>query len=99
MGISEKLLPGTIINATAVYKVTDDFTIKDTIQIRVSCKASDVTYKIGADGTVTLRCTGVLSSFKGITVDGKALIQGKIIQQYPVLQLLHSMLIISNHCL
>ena len=73
----EKLLPGTIINATAVYKVTDDFTIKDTIQIRVSCKASDVTYKIGADGTVTLRCTGVLSSFKGITVDGKALIQGK----------------------
>ena len=73
----EKLLPGTIINATAVYKVTDDFTIKDTIQIRVSCKAADVTYKIGADGTVTLRCTGVLSSFKGITVDGKALIQGK----------------------
>lgn len=73
----EKLLPGTIINATAVYKVTDDFTIKDTIQIRVSCKAEDVTYKIGADGTVTLRCTGVLSSFKGITVDGKALIQGK----------------------
>lgn len=73
----KKLLPGTIINATAVYKVTDDFTIKDTIQIRVSCKASDVTYKIGADGTVTLRCTGVLSSFKGITVDGKALIQGK----------------------
>lgn len=73
----EKLLPGTIINATAVYKVTDDFTIKDTIQIRVSCKASDVTYKIGADGTVTLRCTGVLSSFKSITVDGKALIQGK----------------------
>ena len=73
----EKLLPGTIINATAVYKVTDDFTIKDTIQIRVSCKASDVTYKIGADGTVTLRCTGVLNSFKGITVDGKALIQGK----------------------
>ncbi len=73
----EKLLPGTIINATAVYKVTDDFIIKDTIQIRVSCKASDVTYKIGADGTVTLRCTGVLSSFKGITVDGKALIQGK----------------------
>ena len=73
----EKLLPGTIINATAVYKVTDDFTIKDTIQIRVSCKASDVTYKIGADGTVTLRCTGVLSSFKGITVDGKSLIQGK----------------------
>lgn len=73
----EKLLPGTIINATAVYKVTDDFTIKDTIQIRVSCKAADVTYKIGADGTVTLRCTGVLSSFKGITVDGKSLIQGK----------------------
>lgn len=73
----EKLLPGTIINATAVYKVTDDFTIKDTIQIRVSCKAADVTYKIGADGTVTLRCTGVLSSFKSITVDGKALIQGK----------------------
>lgn len=73
----EKLLPGTIINATAVYKVTDDFTIKDTIQIRVSCKVADVTYKIGADGTVTLRCTGVLSSFKGITVDGKALIQGK----------------------
>lgn len=73
----EKLLPGTIINATAVYKVTDVFTIKDTIQIRVSCKAADVTYKIGADGTVTLRCTGVLSSFKGITVDGKALIQGK----------------------
>ena len=73
----EKLLPGTIINATAVYKVTDDFTIKDTIQIRVSCKAADVTYKIGADGTVTLRCTGVLSSFKGITIDGKALIQGK----------------------
>ena len=73
----EKLLPGTIINATAVYKVTDDFTIKDTIQIRVSCKAADVIYKIGADGTVTLRCTGVLSSFKGITVDGKALIQGK----------------------
>lgn len=73
----EKLLPGTIINATAVYKVTDDFTIKDTIQIRVSYKAADVTYKIGADGTVTLRCTGVLSSFKGITVDGKALIQGK----------------------
>ncbi len=73
----EKLLPGTIINATAVYKVTDDFNIKDTIQIRVSCKAADVTYKIGADGTVTLRCTGVLSSFKGITVDGKALIQGK----------------------
>lgn len=73
----KKLLPGTIINATAVYKVTDDFTIKDTIQIRVSCKAADVTYKIGADGTVTLRCTGVLSSFKGITVDGKALIQGK----------------------
>ena len=73
----EKLLPGTIINATAVYKVTDDFTIKDTIQIRVSCKAADVTYKIGADGTVTLRCTGVLSSFKGITVDGKALIRGK----------------------
>lgn len=73
----EKLLPGTIINATAVYKVTDDFTIKDTIQIRVSCKAVDVTYKIGADGTVTLRCTGVLSSFKGITVDGKSLIQGK----------------------
>lgn len=73
----EKLLPGTIINATAVYKVTDDFTIKDTIQIRVSCKAADVSYKIGADGTVTLRCTGVLSSFKGITVDGKALIQGK----------------------
>ena len=73
----EKLLPGTIINATAVYKVTDDFTIKDNIQIRVSCKAADVTYKIGADGTVTLRCTGVLSSFKGITVDGKALIQGK----------------------
>lgn len=73
----EKLLPGTVINATAVYKVTDDFTIKDTIQIRVSCKAADVTYKIGADGTVTLRCTGVLSSFKGITVDGKALIQGK----------------------
>lgn len=73
----KKLLPGTIINATAVYKVIDDFTIKDTIQIRVSCKASDVTYKIGADGTVTLRCTGVLSSFKGITVDGKALIQGK----------------------
>lgn len=73
----EKLLPGTIINATAVYKVTDVFTIKDTIQIRVSCKAADVTYKIGADGTVTLRCTGVLSSFKSITVDGKALIQGK----------------------
>ncbi len=73
----EKLLPGTIINATAVYKVTDDFTIKDTIQIRVSCKAADVTYKIGADGTVTLHCTGVLSSFKGITVDGKSLIQGK----------------------
>lgn len=73
----EKLLPGTIINATAVYKVTDDFTIKDAIQIRVSCKAADVTYKIGADGTVTLRCTGVLSSFKSITVDGKALIQGK----------------------
>lgn len=73
----EKLLPGTIINATAVYKVTDDFTIKDTIQIRVSCKAADVTYKVGADGTVTLRCTGVLSSFKGITVDGKALIRGK----------------------
>ena len=73
----EKLHPGTIVTAIAVYKVTEDLTITNTIQIRVSCSATNGSYQLGSNDTVTIRCTGVLSAFHGLSVDGKALTQGQ----------------------
>ena len=73
----EKLHPGTIVTAIAVYKVTEDLTITNTIQIRVSCSVTNGSYQLGSNDTVTIRCTGVLSAFHGLSVDGKALTQGQ----------------------
>ena len=73
----EKLHPGTIVTAIAAYKVTEDLTITNTIQIRVSCSATNGSYQLGSNDTVTIRCTGVLSAFHGLSVDGKALTQGQ----------------------
>ena len=73
----EKLHPGTIVTAIAAYKVTEDLTITNTIQIRVSCSVTNGSYQLGSNDTVTIRCTGVLSAFHGLSVDGKALTQGQ----------------------
>lgn len=73
----EKLLPGTIVTAIAAYKVTEDLTITDTIQIKVSCSATNGSYQLGSNDAATIRCTGVLSAFHGLSVDGKALTQGQ----------------------
>lgn len=73
----EKLHPGTIVTAIAAYKVTEDLTITNTIQIRVSCSVTNGSYQLGSNDTVTIRCTGILSAFHGLSVDGKALTQGQ----------------------
>ena len=73
----EKLHPGTVVTAIAAYKVTEDLTITNTIQIRVSCSVTNGSYQLGSNDTVTIRCTGVLSAFHGLSVDGKALTQGQ----------------------
>lgn len=73
----EKLLPGTIVTAIAAYKVTEDLTITDTIQIKVSCSATNGSYQLGSNDAVTIRCTGVLSAFRRLSVDGKTLVQGQ----------------------
>lgn len=73
----EKLLPGTIVTAIATYKVTEDLTITDTIQIKVSCSATNGSYQLGSNDAATIRCTGVLSAFHGLLVDGKPLTQGQ----------------------
>lgn len=73
----EKLHPGTIVTAIAAYKVTEDLAITNTIQIRVSCSVTNGSYQLGSNDTVTIRCTGVLSAFHGLSVDGKALTQGQ----------------------
>lgn len=59
----------------AVYEDTDNYE-QYRIQMEISKEAeiidsaTDCTYTIGKDDCVVIKCTGVLSEFKGVTMDG-----------------------------
>ncbi len=74
---SEKdLLPGTVTEATASHKLTENRSITTKIQVKVFCSATSANHTLGTDDAAVIRCTGILSAFHGLTVDGKALTEG-----------------------
>ncbi len=70
-----KLIPGGVLVTEAVYEDTDNYE-QYRIQMEISKEAeiidsaTDCTYTIGKDDCVVIKCTGVLSEFKGVTMDG-----------------------------
>ena len=71
------LQPGTVVDAVAKYRLTEDLTITTSVRVKVSCSATSAVHKSGTSNPAVIRCTGVLEAFHGLTVDGKALTNGK----------------------
>ena len=69
------MLPGSIIKASAVYTDTENYEkYKTELEILVPAEIilseTDTTYTIGEDTEATVKCTGVLSAFEKVFVDG-----------------------------
>ena len=69
------LVPGSIIRVNAIYEDTENYeTYEVEITVYVSTEiilsASDLIYIIGVDTEATIKCSGALSQFKGVSVDG-----------------------------
>ncbi len=70
-----KLIPGGVLVAEAVYEDTDNYE-QCRIQMEISKEAeimnsaTDRIYTIGKDDRAVIKCTGALSEFKGVTMDG-----------------------------
>ncbi len=70
-----KLIPGGVLVAEAVYEDTDNYE-QCQIQMEISKEAeimnsaTDRIYTIGKDDRLVIKCTGALSEFKGVTMDG-----------------------------
>ena len=72
---TRELLPGSIIKASAVYTDTENYEkYKTELEILVPAEIilseTDTTYTIGEDTEATVKCTGVLSAFEKVFVDG-----------------------------
>ena len=74
---SQVLQPGTVVDAVAKYRLTENLTINANVRIKVSCSATSAVHKSGTSDPAVIRCTGVLEAFQGLTVDGKTLTNGK----------------------
>lgn len=74
---SQVLQPGTVVDAVAKYRLTENLTITANVRIKVSCSATSAVHKSGTSDPAVIRCTGVLEAFQGLTVDGKTLTNGK----------------------
>lgn len=74
---SQVLQPGTVVDAVAKYRLTENLTITTNVRIKVSCSATSAVHKSGTSDPAVIRCTGVLEAFQGLTVDGKTLTNGK----------------------
>ena len=72
---TRELLPGSIIKASAVYTDTENYEkYKTELEILVPAEIilseTDTTYTIGEDTEAVVKCTGVLSAFEKVFVDG-----------------------------
>ena len=72
---TRELLPGSIIKASAVYTDTENYEkYKTELEILVPAEIilseTDTTYTIGEDTGAVVKCTGVLSAFEKVFVDG-----------------------------
>lgn len=70
-----KLIPGGILTAEAVYRDTANYG-QSQVQIQISkaaeiiTDATDSVFTIGKDEKAVIKCTGSVSEFKGVAIDG-----------------------------